>query len=446
MKQAAAIILLALVIALQCKETPPEPPSTPSISLTVIDTGVTDLTFRLHLTVLRNPQKIALLRDGKPIVTTTVASLDTILTDDSLEPKHNYSYVAYRYWNEDAVADRTVGLTVTTMDTTSHEFTWQIDTLGDGNSSLLNDVAIINDTLVYAVGEIYKKDSTGQIDPLPYNLAEWNGRGWALERVTVLFRGFTITPPLKGIFAFSPSQIWLAGGLAIHGDGEQWTPYDVRLITGFDSLSFTKCWGANPSQMYFVGLRGSPASYDGSTWRKMESGTSVDLLDVWGSPDGGVVWACGWVDFMPSVLLRFSGGRWEKVYEDPSPFTIRQDSLSGILTSVWTTRAPKIFAASPYGLYKCDEDTRGAGSRFSFTPEYLPGFPFRLRGHDIYDLFVVGEYYMIAHYNGVTFKYFSQFYGQGRLRSVDQRNNLIVAVGHTFDPINSKAVVFIGRR
>ncbi|MBI3006249.1 MAG: hypothetical protein HYY49_12660, partial [Ignavibacteriales bacterium] len=40
-------------------------------------------------------------------------------------------------------------------DTTSHNFTWTIDTVGDGNSSVLYDVAIINDTLAYAVGEIY---------------------------------------------------------------------------------------------------------------------------------------------------------------------------------------------------------------------------------------------------------------------------------------------------
>jgi len=36
-------------------------------------------------------------------------------------------------------------------DTTNHEFTWQTFTLGDGGSSVLYDVAIINDTLAYAV-------------------------------------------------------------------------------------------------------------------------------------------------------------------------------------------------------------------------------------------------------------------------------------------------------
>ena len=48
-------------------------------------------------------------------------------------------------------------------DTTSHNYAWQTFILGDGNSSVLYDAAIINDTLIYAVGEIYLKDSTGQL-------------------------------------------------------------------------------------------------------------------------------------------------------------------------------------------------------------------------------------------------------------------------------------------
>ncbi len=48
-------------------------------------------------------------------------------------------------------------------DTTSHNYAWQTFILGDGNSSVLYDAAIIYDTLIYAVGEIYLKDSTGQL-------------------------------------------------------------------------------------------------------------------------------------------------------------------------------------------------------------------------------------------------------------------------------------------
>jgi hypothetical protein len=66
-----------------------------------------------------------------------------------------------------------------TADTTSHNYTWQLELLGNGaGSGVFYDVAIINDTLAYAVGELYMKDSLGQDDPHAYNVARWNGRQW----------------------------------------------------------------------------------------------------------------------------------------------------------------------------------------------------------------------------------------------------------------------------
>jgi len=47
------------------------------------------------------------------------------------------------------------------MDTTSHNFTWQTWTFGEHSSSRLYDVAIINENNIWAVGEIYMKDSLG---------------------------------------------------------------------------------------------------------------------------------------------------------------------------------------------------------------------------------------------------------------------------------------------
>ena len=65
-------------------------------------------------------------------------------------PSHTYTYTL-------ATAGATnITAQARTMDTTSHAFTWQSFTFGDGGGSCtLYDVAIINDTLAYAVGEIY---------------------------------------------------------------------------------------------------------------------------------------------------------------------------------------------------------------------------------------------------------------------------------------------------
>ena len=158
-------------------------------------------------------------------------------------------------------------------DTTSHNFTFQTFTFGGAGGSQLYDVTIINDTLAYAVGAIYLNDSTGQYDPLPYNLAVWDGTKWDLKKVTVNFRGNMITSPLEGVIAFSPTDIWLMATDPIHGDGQNWSDYDIRTITGNNNLTVSKGWGENSSSIYFVGRAGNIVSYNGSNWTNIESGT-----------------------------------------------------------------------------------------------------------------------------------------------------------------------------
>jgi len=97
---------------------------------------------------------------------------DSVFIDENLLPRRTYKYRAFRL-NGTAPTDSSTPVQVTTMDTTSHNFTWQIDTLG-ATASTLYDVVIINDTLAYAVGEMYLRDSTGQINPQAYNMAKWN--------------------------------------------------------------------------------------------------------------------------------------------------------------------------------------------------------------------------------------------------------------------------------
>ena len=61
-------------------------------------------------------------------------------------------------------------------DTTSHNFTFTTYTFGGtGGSSYFKDVAIINDSDIWAVGEIYSDSSM-------YNAVHWNGKNWELRK------------------------------------------------------------------------------------------------------------------------------------------------------------------------------------------------------------------------------------------------------------------------
>jgi hypothetical protein len=339
------------------------------------------------------------------------------------------------------------------MDTTSHEFSWRIDTLGDGANSSLRDVAIVNDTCVVAVGEIHIRDSTGNWDPRLYNVAVWNGSNWKLHAFLFPLYNYDCTVAgyapvhLNSVTAFGPSKILLNGVALWNGDSLEHLPCIPPSIL-VRSGEITKTWGTSESDFYVVGRNGMILHFTHGIWLWMESGTDADLLDVWGSPDGSVVWACGYYHSRPGTyLLRNAGAGWELAYDGTSgEFTVRNDSLSGAYSSVFAPTKRRLYVAGA-GVYQTTSDTRGEAKRLPFDQSLFPGFPNRLRGNASNDIVDVGDYNCLAHFNGVSWRYMSGSLAENRhLRSVDQKGNLIVGVGVIYDPINSKGLVQIGRR
>ncbi len=93
-------------------------------------------------------------------------SPDTLFYFDSLLPNTNYTFDAVTY--DDGKEIKSNPVTFTTLDTTSHNFTWQTFTFGEHQHSVLYDVAIIDENNIWAVGAIYMNDSLGEPDTQPY--------------------------------------------------------------------------------------------------------------------------------------------------------------------------------------------------------------------------------------------------------------------------------------
>ncbi|HEX9657216.1 MAG TPA: glucosyl transferase, partial [Bacteroidota bacterium] len=170
------------------------------------------------------PYSVALSRDGNTLSTVHILSSDTLLIDEGLAPSTTYTYRASLTLDNNIVV-RSPDAQARTLDTTSHN--WVFDPpvmLGDGSSSVLYDVVIINDTLAYAVGEIYKMDSLGNWDPNAYNLVKWDGSSWELMRIqfyTICGQPSRTPYPAKAIFAFSENDVWITsqGGQVARWDG-----------------------------------------------------------------------------------------------------------------------------------------------------------------------------------------------------------------------------------
>ncbi|RCK75796.1 MAG: hypothetical protein IGBAC_1071 [Ignavibacteriae bacterium] len=370
-------LLLITVTTFSCRErvTPPDiPPYIPPIVLAVEDTSCTDAFIRIKTTKAFDGGVLQLRREGstKVEITNLNTQLDTLVIDEGLLPKREYKYRAYWIVNSTAV-DSSMELIVRTMDTTSHDFSWEITYLGDGGNSMLYDVAIINDTLAYAVGEIHLKDSLGNWEPTPYGLAVWNGRELKLRKLFAQYpgvRSLSLVRP-RGIFAFSEMNIWFADADVFWWDGKSQLLKVHQVVNTILSSGqyVNKLWGSSTSNIYAVGYGGAIAHFDGVRWRRIESGTDVDLTDIWGSPDGSIVWACGYYDDkVGTYLFKYNGIKWELAYDGSyTEFILRDDSISGSISSVFTLNKRKVFLATNAGIYESTSNITGKAKRISFT-------------------------------------------------------------------------------
>jgi hypothetical protein len=265
------LLPLICCLFLACPDRTP-PPRDTTIYLRAEQVGVFSVRLRVSVADTSDPWRFGLARDDSLVLTATVTGADTVVRDAGLRPGHSYRYRAYWLKNSD-FADSSAEVVVNTDDTTSHSFSWVIDTLGyDGN---LNDVAIIDENNIWAVGYIRDGDST-------YNAARWDGSEWEFYRIAP--EGFFGT--MTSIYAFSEDDIWFGKyGLPIHYNGTEFIKYSPSNGGHPGQPSIDAIWGTSSSDVYFVGGNGSIVYYDGTAFTRMESGTELPLLDIWGCVD-----------------------------------------------------------------------------------------------------------------------------------------------------------------
>jgi len=347
---------------------------------------------------------------------------------------------------EDSVTSNEIN--AITMDTTSHNFTWQTYTFGEaiGYNSVLYDVAIVNENCIWAVGEIYMNDSLGNPDPNRYNLAKWDGSVWSIIRIPYYYQGEPFYHPIQSVFAFGPNDIWFCGNGVIHWDGKNFIPISIPTNV-WGPYQMNKIWGTSSNDLYIVGNGGNIAHYQNGVWRKIESGTDVDLLDVWGSPDGTIVWACGETIYK-TVLIKIENNIGKIVFEGTYPMQITKDKFSDGLLSLWTDRNNFIYILSPYNLYRCEKTTTGEGKELYPYKDYFKGGYRRLRGTGVNDLITIGNKSAITHFNGFSWKIYEEMINENKhLIGLDVIKNLVVAVGEKYENIfYYKAIITVGKK
>lgn len=426
-----------------CNTTEPPPPpdgEKPTLELTLEDLSCTEAWITLKTTNLQLPTTIQLKQDSTVTQDLVLSNADTLIYIDSLLPNKSYQYQTSSIEQPSTSNE----LSVTTMDTTSHDFTFETFTFGDISNSYLFDVAIISENNIWAVGEIRIAD-TSSIGYTKYNAVHWDGSEWTLRKIYYYGSCSAVMyPELRAIWAFSGDNIALTNGGSIGWfDGDT-----VNLDCGMNSLltgSINKIWGTSSDDLYVVGNNGNIVHYYGVIWQKIESGTDVDFLDVWGTPDGNIVWVSG-RDLNKTVLIKIEDQEANIVFEEHYPWQIQKGKISGGISSIWTDNENYLYATTPITVYRCLSNTNGEGKEIYPYEDYLYGGTIRIRGTGVNNIFTSGSNSSILHYNGYSWKRYEQFYDVNTyLYSSDTKGNLFVAVGDKLENIlYYKAIIIVG--
>jgi hypothetical protein len=325
-------------------------------------------------------------------------------------------------------------------DTTSQNFTWtQYPFAGPAGSSYFNDVAVVNDTDIWAVGVIFTTAEK------PYNAVHWVGKKWdSLQIQFHAFCGQSVTGsyPITAIVAFSGNDVWFCdGGELVHWNGHS---YESDCSIGsLTSGEIRKMWGSSASDMYLVGYNGTLIHYANGKGQKITSGTSLGIQDIWGgvNPTTGqeeILAVASNVAAIPQAkaLLQISGN---------TVTAVNDSGLALALSSVWFIPGWKYFVGGD-GLFS----TTAMSSSWQVDTTQPLLYKDAIRGTGKNDIFVVGGYGLVSHWNGATWKQYTgnelqSFYGY--YQAVSFVNNTVAAVGNMGgSTIDSYAVVLVGER
>jgi len=397
----------------------------------------------------RKNDSVTLTRNDSVIWQATGEAMDTLIYDAGLLPNHDYIYYAETYSPGGAGGFHPdSGLRITTMDTTSHNFTWQTWTWGAKGSSVLFDVAIINENDIWAVGEIYTED-TYTYDSLgnwiqPYNAVHWDGNAWELKRLMVKHPSWSEPHwiSLEAVYAFSGNDIWFSSGNLHHYDSvyvnqhgrlKSYWLWDLGVL-GSDDGGIKKMWGTSSNNLYGVGSKGTIVHYNGTTWRRIESpegtgGTDNSINDIWGNDD--LILATVSDKYDPGDLKILSINNltvnsnkihWPYLYKEPY--------------SVWFENKNKILVCGA-GLFQYVNNVISEDTTIHTTK-----FLNRIRGQNLVDIFVVGDFGFVGHFNGFNWRQYPELAFASIYQSLDYKRNIMISVGEK----NSEVVILMMRK
>jgi len=322
------------------------------------------------------------------------------------------------------------------VDTTSHNFVWQIDTLGD-LTSILSSVFAINEDDIWIGGEIDRNDTT-------YNALHWNGIEWEWFRVPYASSvGVQLVVDIKAFFAFNPNEIWTFSRIGSYGYWKNGIK-ETDIVTEIRG-SVWQIYGTSSGDLHFVGTNGNITHFNGATWELQNNASTTDLWDITGSNFSAYRWACGYEpNNTESILLIYDGSSWNTHWNWSLQTGASDSNYVGLLQSLWAMDSDSILIVGGEGAWRQDIEGLSPPRREDLN---LNRFPRSVRGSAPNNIFIVGDEGMIWHFNGKNWKEMREVRNPNWIfNSVSVLENKVTIVGLDFSQGNQRSLIVTGIR
>lgn len=429
-----ALLVFIIISFFRCspnepKPKPPEPKPEKTVLLSVTDFSPTEIYLKLVTENLSSDKSVEIYRDESMVFNFALNGTDTAVVDDFLFPSSSYSYHSLVIEDgKDTIYTDTI--TAATMDTTSHDFTWETYEFGGVNgSSYFSDVAIIDENDIWAVGEIHTEadfDSAGNYVG-PYNAAHWNGEEWELKKI----KWDNYVSRFTCVFAFSKDDVWFGVTNLIHWNGKEFVKNWNPILSEYTDKTVNSIWGLSSEDFYIVGNEGKIAHYNGSSWEKIENSeggnaTDLDIYDIWGDYNERK----GEYEILAVAAKMFQSSERDIIkIENSKAEKIDESGIDWSLRSLWFNSGRK-YILTGSGIYIKEnlEQSKWWNNWQTITRYYIK----KIRGNGINDIFLCGSYGEVIHYNGISwYSYLGKDLPElnGNLLSVSYKNRNVCIVG-----------------
>jgi len=434
-------LIITLLFFGFCKECPTEPKD-PELYLTApyVETSIVWLKVSSPDSTLH--KSFIIQRDTVTIMEASFLGRDTIIADRNVQPNTSYTYTV-NYVKNGRIQDQNASVTVTTLDISSSDFTWEVLYFGE-RSGDLNSVSIASENNIWAVGrtEVWGWDSLySEYGWLQYNALHWDGLKWNM--LSIRPSPWTYKGPFDVVHAISDSMVWIgidAPALYLRGEW-QGMMNAPRLGWMLD------IWGNSLDNTFFTYYGGRIAHYDGTKFTVMNSGTLTDLHDIDGNDERVYIAGYSTTAGNERLILEYIDGSWKKVFQSQTTNGNLSIGDFGRFNSVKVFDNVAVIASAAVAMLKY-YFYDGLVDYFPKSATVLRDcYPIRkIDGNAINDIAYMTTSGEIVHFNGQEyiqiFDYENQYSKYVSVYGGDFKGDVICAVGYG----SGKGVVIIGRR